>query len=503
MPPIVWLVATGAYPGELVSFGICGFVYTFVAMWAAPLGTWRRYRVALGLALIAAVAVGFAALLPYLRAEHANELFRVQEPTAVVRAGESFAPRDLLGLFLNNFAWTYDGTVTAWAVGVPILVGLAAVRLTALRRQAPLIAVGIVALALAVTPKIGFVGHAMTSLRPLFPSRFPAADYKSVVAVTFVILAADAWSGVAARRSGLAWRAGIMGLLLIVAAVLAPSTYGSPTRALWLVVVVVFACALLTIIRVSPRILVAALVLLVVVDGGREIYDYRLLNRISPWRSSPADSAPYRARDGTIRKLGRLLNEAPSNRPARTPPAAPLTSDPTGTDPDAQGWIAAGYHLNDYGGTSMKVLWQAEHSPTFLAMLLGPWSGYAFSCATVQCDGQAVRLPPPAQWQPSAGIRTVAYKREQILYAVNLKQPSLLVENELAIPGWRVNSSRVKPVDAHVPLRVWRLAAGRYTFAASYHEPDRTGQELAALLAVAAWVACAAVLYRRRMPASG
>ncbi len=502
LPPLAWLVATGAYPGELVSFGLTGLVYLAVELRLAGIELWRRYKVALLLAFVASLAVSVAVLLPYLRAEHANELFRVQEPTAAVRAGESFAPRDLLGLFLNNFAWNYDGTVTAWAVGVPVLIGLACARLNVLRRQAPLVAAGLVALALAMTPKIGFIGNAMASLRPLFPSRFPAADYKAVVAVALVIIAADSWSSLVLRARGVPWRAALAGLVLLLGAILAPSTYTSPTRVLWLLICVIVASVLLTAVRVPARLLAGLLILLVVVDGGREIYDYRLLGRVSPWRASAADTAPYRARDGDIRKLGTLLEQAPVTRPARIPPAAPLASNPTGTDNDASGWIAEGYHVNDYGGTSEKVLWEAEQNPVWLGMLLAPWTGYTFPCVSVGCSGGSAGLPPPAQWHASSAVQTRSYGEAKIVYSVDVAQPVLMVENELAIPGWHVNTKRVMPVDAKIPLRAWRLAPGRYNFTATFRQPGRTLQELVALLALLAWIACVVVLRGRRRDAA-
>jgi hypothetical protein len=498
VPPIAWLIATGAYPGELVSFGIAGLVYLGVCLRTAAAGTWRRYRVALLLSVIAAGAVSLAALLPYLIAEHGNQLVRIEEPTAAVRAGASLAPRDLLGLFLNNFAWTYDGTVTSWAVGVPVLIGLACTRMETLRRQAPLAIVAVVALALAMTPKIGFIGRAMASVRPLFPSRFPAADYKSIVAVGLIVIAADSWCALAARRRGLWPRAVLAGTVLVLAAILAPSGYGSPTRVLWLVLVVIAACVLLVVVRLPSKLLLGALVVLAVVDGGREIYDYRLLNSISPWRVSPADSAPYRARDVSVRELGKVLEQAPERRPARVGPAAPLATAPTGTDPDAEGWIAAGYHLNDYGGTYERTLWRAEHNPTLLTMLLAPWTGYTFSCATVKCAAKHVSLPAPRSWRASGSVRTVSYGEERITYSVDLAAPAVLVENELAIPGWRSSSSRVAPIDTDLPLRAWRLSAGRYTFTTTYRQPGRVVQGLLALLALLAWIAAAAVLYRRR-----
>jgi hypothetical protein len=127
VPLLAWLIVSGAYPGQVVSFGLTGIVYLAVALKVAGREVWRRSRLPLLLAGIASAFICLVVLLPYLRAEHANELFRVQEPTAAVRAGASLAPLDILGLYLNNFAWIRDGTITAWAVGIPILVGLGCV----------------------------------------------------------------------------------------------------------------------------------------------------------------------------------------------------------------------------------------------------------------------------------------------------------------------------------------------------------------------------------------
>jgi hypothetical protein len=503
VPPLAWLIVSGAYPGQVVSFGLTGFVYVSVALRTGGTGMWRRYRVALALTVLAAAAACVAVLLPYVRAEQANELFRVLEPTAAVRAGGSLAPRDLLGLYLNNFAWVYDGTVTAWAIGIPILIGLACVRLPTLRRQAPLVACGALALVLAMTPKIGFVGRAMASVRPLFPSRFPAADYKAVVAVALIVLAADAWSQVAARHHRtLPWRAALLGGVLLAGALLAPSTYAQPTRELWLVIAVIVLSVGLTLNRLPPRMLVGLLVVLVAVDGAREIADYRLLGHISPWRASPTEVAPYRARDVYVRKLPTLLGQAPPSRPARIAPYASLSTSPTGSDPDATGWIADGYHLVDYGGTIERVLWQAEHNPAWSALLLAPWQASTFPCAQVGCQDTAVHLPASTAWRPSSEVHTLSYGTNSIVYAVNAARPVLMVENELAIRGWHADTPKVRLVKAGIPLRAWRLAPGRYTFTASYREPGRRPQELAVVVALLAWLGCAFALGRKRKPAA-
>ena len=491
IPLLAWLIVSGAYPGEVVSFGITGFVYVSVALRVEGREVWRRYRGALVLVVIASAAVCVAVLLPYLRAEQAGELYRTVEPTAALRSTFAISPLDLFGLYLNNFAWTYEGTITAWAIGVPILVGVACARREALRRQAPLIACGAVALVLAMTPKIGFIGRAMVSVRFLFPSRFPASDYKAVVAVALIIISADAWSRVATRSHGRPWiRVVLSGCVLIAGALLVPRTHAQPTRELWLLVVVVLASGALALTRPPVRVLACLLVILVVVDGLREINDYRLGGLVSPWHVPPSALAFYQERNVYVRALPRRLEEPVKSRPARVPAAATA-------EPNASGWVADAYHEADYDPTVERSLWEAENNPAWSTLLLEPWHGYSFSCANVGCVNGAVRLPPPRTWQPSSEVQTLSYGDQRITYTVNISKPVLMVENELSVRGWRANTSKVQLVNAGIPLRAWRLSPGQYKFIASFQEPDRTLQELAAVLALIAWLGCVFLIRRK------
>jgi hypothetical protein len=71
-----------------------------------------------------------------------------------------------------------------------------------------------------------------------------------------------------------------------------------------------------------------------------------------------------------------------------------------------------------------------------------------------------------------------------------------MVENELAVAGWHANTDRVQNVKSGTPLRAWRLSPGTYDFTASFHEPGRTSQWLAAALALAAWLGCVLLMAR-------
>jgi hypothetical protein len=502
LPPLIWLIVSGAYPGQLVSFGIIGAIYLAVAMRASGRALWQRYRGALILAVASAGAVCVAVDLPYLLANHAHELYRAELPTAAVRAGESTTPLDFLGLYLNPFAWQYDGTVTSWAIGVPVLIGLACIRRSAWRRHRPLLIAGLVGLALAMTPKIGFIGHAMASLSFLFPSRFPAADYKAVVAIAAIVLAVESWSEIASRRRKLPLAAVVGAVVLGIGALIAPTNWAPATEAPALLAIVIVATAALALLRPKPALLVSVLLTLIVVDGVREIRDDKLKGQDSSWQVVPADAIANRDLNAFIRKLPQLAVASVPSRPARVRPAESLSVAPTGSNSDAAGWVADGYHLVDYSGTIESVLRRAERSPTWRAQLLAPWRAYVFPCSSVGCTG-SVRLPNPSGWRVSPSVHTVAYGAEGITYDVDVHQPVLMVENELALKGWQSNSPHARLVNAGIPLRAWRLAPGRYQFTATYHQAGRGLQELAVVAALLLWLGAGAWIYRRpRLPIS-
>jgi hydrogenase/urease accessory protein HupE len=490
VPPLAWLIVTGAYAGQAISFAIAGLVYLGVALRVEARSTWRQHRVPLLLMGIAAIAVSVAIVLPYLRADQAGELIRTDKPTAAFRSMFALSPLDAFGLYLNNFAWTFEGTVTTWAIGIPILVGLACARRETLARQAPLVACGAVALTLAMLPKIDFIGRGMTSLGPLFTSRFPAADYKAIVALVFIILSVDAWSRVSARdrRSWIA--IALAAGFLVSGILLAPRAHAQPTRELWLAAGVILASCLLALTKPSPRMLACALVVLIAIDGAREINDYLLGGQVSPWQDPPSELAYYRQRDEYVRELPALLAVAPQTRPAR------VAASPT-PEVNASGWVAEGYRATDYDPVRERALWEAEANPDWLRLLLSRWLAVTFPCTAVGCSAGAVHLPSPRRWHASTAVHTVSYGADRIVYSVAVSQPTLMVENELAVAGWHANTDRVEAVKSGTPLRAWRLSPGTYRFTASFQEPGRSLQWSIAILALIAWIGCLCITRRR------
>jgi len=89
----------------------------------------------------------------------------------------------------------------------------------------------------------------------------------------------------------------------------------------------------------------ASLVALIVIDGMREIHDYRLLrDQTHPWQVPPSAHAFDIHRDGYRTRASQALGGNSEESPARVPAAATA-------EPNASGWVADAYHLADYDPT--------------------------------------------------------------------------------------------------------------------------------------------------------
>jgi hypothetical protein len=496
LPAVGWLIATGAYPGQLPAFSLVGGAYIVTELTARRLWI-RGYLLPLALGVLGSLLIVGGVLLPYLHAEANGTLYRPNQPTADVRAFFALRPLDTLGLYLNNFAWTNEGTITAWAVGVPAILGLTAARRDTLTRHLSLAVAGSLALVLAVLPAWMPAGSLMTKLPFLFPSRFPASDYKAMIAVPLLIIAAEGWRRQAESGSARVWVPVAVGGLLVAGVFLAPNATGAGvTQAAWLVIGVVALTVLVMRLaaHITPRMLLPALLVLIIVDGARMTMDWNNFAGVSPWAVAPSDYPQQVLRDDLAQQLPEFVADPPERRPARTPPAVPIATQPQGSRSDADGLLGFGYYLGDYSGIITHARSVVENSPELTGLMLRPWSAWSWPCGELPCDGSPIQLPPVSQWTINPYITTTSYALSSITYSVDLSTPVVMVENELAIPGWSADLSSVHPVDVGGVFRAWELPAGHYQFTASYRQPERGVQEVLALAALLAWGGCAAVL---------
>lgn len=490
LPLLLWVAATGAYPGQIVALLIVGSVYAATELWGRRgTGLAVRYAARLVPAAIAGLAIAAAAYLPYVAFDRAGLLFRPAPPVPEIRAIGAIHPVDLYGLYLDPFAWRTDATIWTWSIGVVVLIGLSLLRRGDLKEHAPIVLAGLAAAALAALPAWLPAGRLMARVPLLFPSRFPAADYKAVIAVTLVVLAAAGWRRGPAGRLG-RWLPPLAALALVAGVFSAPQTTAiPPAKAPWFAVALIGAAAAAAIRPFGLRGggLALAVLLLAAADGGRSVAEMEHEIRVRPW-IVPGEAFLDRDRhDRAARDLRDLLAEPPERRPARLPPAGPLSEYPGGYVDDAAGFLGLDYRLGDYGGTIMQVRWRAVNDPELLEVMVLPWTAWAWPCGgEVACDVDEVPLPP-RPWPETPAVHTASYGLRTIDYEVDLDRRSLVLENEFAVAGWSADRGGIRRVTVGGVLRGWVLPPGRYRFTASYVLPQRPAQLALGMLALLAW----------------
>lgn len=505
LPLWVWLLVSGAYPGQAMTFLQVGGVYAAVHLWLIRTRL-KQILPYLLPAVAASLAIFIAAYLPSLLAERAGELYRPFPPSAFWRGVFSLQPHDIFGLYLNPFAWNeIPSIITGWSVGVVVLIGLTGLSKNQIREHAPLVVAGTVAFLLASLPSWPPTGRIMASMPLLFPSRLPASDSKALIAVALVCMSAFGWARIASGqgRKTPALAAGL-GALLIAGLVLAPQYRQlPPARQPWLVVLVVTlaVCLILLRFRLQPRILFAAVLVLTLVEGSRLILEMEVYPDESAWALPPAEFPHRGLHDTQARNLSRQLQNPPARRPARVPEKSlEQTIEAHGHIEDALGYLGADYYLGDYASAITMARRNITLDPQLRAAMLEPWTAWIWPCNQTDCSGSPIEVPDLAGME-SDNVRTASYGPSLITYEVSLSERSLMIENEIYAPGWSSDRPGIKPISVDGTLRGWVLPPGQYQFSVRYTLPHRQAQLFLAAAALASWALALILFLRTQAPA--
>lgn len=488
LPFWIWLIASGGYSGQAMAFLQVALTYLATHLWLAR-PRLREFAACLVPALVGAAAVMAAIYYPAAVADRAGELYRPFPPTPLMRSLFALQVRDFWGLYLDPFAWGFAvATVTGWAVGVVVLVGVTCISRSDLRQNVALVVAGAAAFLLAFLPSWLPAGRLMASVPLLFPSRLPASDTKAMVAVALFCLAAMGWKRVASGARPWVLPT-IISLLLTVGISTAPRVSEvEPTHYPWAIVLLVLGGAGLAYLgaRMPTRVFIAAVLILTIAEGSRVAFEMEFAPGVSPWALPPSLFPERELHDIQARTLREQLDSPPRSRPARVPELDPAFTLQAGQTGDALGHLGAAYYLGDYGGAMTTARRKVAEQPQLRKMMLEPWTASVWPCRQMDCSGRRIGVPDFAGRQ-SDRVRTTSYGLSKIKYLVSLPEPSLMIENEIFARGWSADRSDIRAISVDGTLRGWILPAGDYQFNASYVLPERKIQQALAALALTAF----------------
>lgn len=490
LPALVLLMATGGYPGNLMSTILILGIYV-LAQWLSLLLSGANHMKLLSIAsayiLLAAIGVGlsFFHLGPGLF--YQDYLYRTEQTLTYMGLGPEFLP----GLFLNNNVFDSEISMTSTYITLPMLLLAAFPTRKAILQWRPMILVGLVALVMVAGPKSGFWYLLTKILPPLKLSRFPASDYKIFVAVVLIFFGVLGLKALLERE--LTWKEFIIRLgfaTFWIVQMLYTVFYAQSLVSGWRNIpqlietlrILGITVLVLGAIFYWPRgwhayinLNILVLITLLAVDA------YRVLPNMITWQAENI-SQFYEQKKWPLEEGGRLMAPKwlmawPSQRPERF-------VKENKHEYAWEGYITGRYILNDKVPYVLQAPHEVAEQPVYLDYMIRPWTPLFFDPLSDSQNGLDIPVRSfksrLAGFQPKSFdlVSPIEYGINTVTYAVNLDRPTTMVENEIYFPGWTAllykedEMVEIVAFPTNGIFRSWQLPAGQYKMVASFEFPN-------------------------------
>lgn len=523
---VVWQFLVGSYPGIVVAgFYACAIVVLVRGTERDASGSWRLGNLLL-LALATLVAAGLSAV------KFVPGLLDVENLRRDAGGFNGVDMGIMTTLVLDFDVEFLRNDVTMRDIFLPMPVLLLAC-LANLKSRVSVLGACFVALGLLCMIDVDVIKAVMSKLPLMKLSRFQISDFRPVLHLGIITLAASGVERILAARRGGARV--LLGLAVGCAAVGALIAYGMalghpPARASWPLLAMGLTAAVVVIAVYrgggsarTPLFLVTAVLPLVLVSG---IDHVRAGARV--WnmpRSDQAEVAEFGATVGELIHKDRYRSI--EYRPARLV-LTPLPSERSALYSTRYnfGWFAEAFSAFGYEDLKGSKVFGALYGLAapeasvadrqVLDWLVAPSSTVVSDRAEDVTPGVLARCRPSCNLARGSArngvVRMVAFRENGAVYEVDLPSGAFVTENEPWYPGWRARLCRdnrcgsgdIMAVGVHGYLRGWPLPAGKYQLV-TYFEPQ--GWALAVLisrvsLAIFFAVMVALLVSRRRLRAS-
>jgi len=556
-PIVVYFLATGGYPGIIISsiFIIGVFLLLQIAGMllrnAAKIRSLRVGGAIIGLALLG-VSISVIHLGPVyqerneLTRYHGTPTDRVIDQKKLEVGSLSIAQFPLLFMSASPLP-TFDQPWKSIFVSLPMLIFASFVPFSAIKKYW----VFVVVLSLSTLMLLGlgspFWKLLTSAVPPLKLSLFPSSDYRAFVAIPLIIL------GIAGLRAVITRTLSLRELVLRLAFVIiwfflgVVSLYSNSghiqifsNSQIVLAILILFATISIIIYyfrknKKSPALFVSTngtemsryalivIVLLISVDGFRYVYDMQWT-----WKLTPADRS-YIVFNVPLEKNGKLVtysifSNTPNERPARQTTTHVQNFS-------WKGYLQGVYMMNDYTSSKLMARLYAESNHAYRDYMFLEWKplllGASFTnlsspinitlpatfsdtlrnvvqddvCSKYVCDSAfssknliQPQITPTTNHTSENQVVQTRYGINDISYKVMLKEPKLMVENEIYFPGWHADlifPDKIIKIPASAingVFRAWLLPAGDYIMMAHFDFPRLIMYQSITIISAVVWI---------------
>jgi len=544
IPIVIYFLATGGYPGIFISSVFIIIVFLSLQIVNIFKRTLKIRSLGYGGAMIGLILLGISISAIHLGPiwQDRNELNKFTNSTLELQ-NKVVVPRadiwieQVPGLFMSNSLIPGENSMSSIFVALPMLIFASFIPISELKKYWIFVATLILSALMIGGPHSPF-WQAITSIVPALKlSRFLSSDYKVFIAIPLIIL------GIAALRSiiesRLTWRHFVVRGVFVVAwfsigvylmysdvhlvqaqtaAFIASSNLINTqviTAALVLFATIII---LLHYLRKNKSFHISRLGLLIIVllisyDGLIVVTPMIFCSGscVQTWKYRTADR-DYNIFNVPLEKNGKLITYSifeniPSERPPRDP----------GVYYSFKGQLEGKYMMID-GATSTitnpRVI--VESNAAYTRYMLLKWTPLLLQPnLTTSSDPTRITLTSFPSLMQDSHIRSLAnqglqnqvvqirYGINDISYKVTLKEPKLMVENEIYFPGWQADlifSHKEIKIPASVVndvFRAWLLPAGDYIMIAHFSFPNLIVYQSISIISFGIWIFIIVRYWRR------
>jgi len=553
IPIVIYFLATGGYPGNFISSLFIIPVFLSLEIFYAYLKVKRR-ALKVGAATFGLMVLGISMSVIHLGPplQGRNELTRFTNYVSQVHVG--LGKEDIPASYMSSRPIPGEPSMTSTFVTLPMLIFASFIPVSAIKKQWVFVVILILSILMVGGPYSPF-WRAISSVVPsLDLSRFPSSDYRVFVAIPLIILGTAGLRAIIECKLSwkeLIFRAAFVStwfLLGIYSLYSNPYTYtlyaNVRTHSNFFVInssqvfvnfevtaaVFILSAALLFITyyvktnkmlqRFSsfnkPIVLSSSafiiIILLISSDG------FRVISDMQTWKEKPVD-ALYVNNKVPLEKNGKLITfsifeNIPNERPARE------SSDPH-KDPNNQhftwnGYLQGKYMMQDKTNTILQARAIVESNNIFKQYMLMKWTPILVE-PFAKSNNSPINISLPMSTfsnitelhhasQDSTRVNQVLqtkYGINDISYNVTLKEPRLMVENEIFFPGWQADlifQHKEMNLQASVVndvFRAWLLPAGDYIMIAHFHYPNLIIYQGITIVSFGIWIFIIGWYWRR------
>ena len=515
IPIVIYFLATGSYPGNFISSLFIIPIFLCLEIFHSYLKVKRR-ALKVGAAMFGLIVIGISISAIHIGPiwQERNELTRF---ISLTPQHTGLWKKDIPALFMSSRPISGEPSMISTFVTLPMLIFASFISISAIKKHWIFITILILSILMVAGPHSAF-WHKITSAVPALKlSRFPSSDYRVFIAIPIIVLGTAGLKSIIECR--ISWKEFVLRAAFVITwfSLGVYSLYSAMNHAFinfQITAAIFILSAVISFIiyysrknkfldnasGTSKPIILSGMALVIVVllismDGLRVVSDMQTWKEI-PFNRLYIDNNVPLEKDGKLITYS-IFQNIPNERPTREAVGIYNYS--------WRGYLQGSYMMGDYANTILNARYIVESNDTYRQYMLMKWTPILVEPSLAKPNDSTKIILPVSTFSnttesvfqepnPANQVVQTRYGINDISYKVTLKDPKLMVENEIYFPGWQADlifphkEMKLQASVVNDVFRAWLLPAGDYIMIAHFHFPNLIIYQTITVISFGVWI---------------